>query len=345
MTGASLDDVRKMPHDPKRKRWTACGLCTACLATDCGDCINCLDKPKFGGQGVRKQSCVMRRCVRMTNNGSYGNGHSASGSSHGKLADAKLIDADIEQHESGGVSEQALFRAALSGLRALNGQTAADSAQIDADAADGTAVTTSFNASPRSPAYSDMEDSPGTNYRRSGMGERSLSIDQQLEMRALGYGPGNLAGAPATGADSFCCKLATVLASDRRLTTQPIVLRALQRAGVVDPLATISGVMAPTVSAPKFAAALSDPHVAAQLASHIGAGSTPTGSSLRAPEPYPISHPAYGMEPSSLIDFSARRLEYTRESYAPDSAPRVEMGRDSYTRGVEMPAKPTAALS
>ena len=25
-----------MPHDPKRKRWTACGVCTACVATDCG---------------------------------------------------------------------------------------------------------------------------------------------------------------------------------------------------------------------------------------------------------------------------------------------------------------------
>ena len=93
--------VRGMSHDSKRKRWTACGVCTACLATDCGpsparrarpfspalkrrtslkrpqtlvcrvltvcvfvsrgairgcawagDCINCLDKSKFGGQGA-----------------------------------------------------------------------------------------------------------------------------------------------------------------------------------------------------------------------------------------------------------------------------------------------------
>ena len=73
-------------QDNKRKRWTSCGVCTACLATDCGakrprkpacapakprlrlaptddslpprssnhdagECINCLDKSKFGGQG------------------------------------------------------------------------------------------------------------------------------------------------------------------------------------------------------------------------------------------------------------------------------------------------------
>ena len=29
-----------------------------------GQCINCTDKPKFGGMGIRKQSCTYRRCLR-----------------------------------------------------------------------------------------------------------------------------------------------------------------------------------------------------------------------------------------------------------------------------------------
>ena len=29
-----------------------------------GRCINCNDKPKFGGAGIRKQSCIFRRCER-----------------------------------------------------------------------------------------------------------------------------------------------------------------------------------------------------------------------------------------------------------------------------------------
>tara|TARA_B100000459_G_scaffold121653_1_gene74152 strand:+ start:1671 stop:2135 length:465 start_codon:yes stop_codon:yes gene_type:complete len=29
---------------------------------DCGQCPNCLDKPRFGGAGSRKQACAMRKC-------------------------------------------------------------------------------------------------------------------------------------------------------------------------------------------------------------------------------------------------------------------------------------------
>ena len=51
-----------------KTRWAACGKCVACTRSDCGDCINCADKAKFGGSGVRKQSCVRRRCLRMNAN-------------------------------------------------------------------------------------------------------------------------------------------------------------------------------------------------------------------------------------------------------------------------------------
>ena len=29
---------------------------------DCGECKNCLDKPKFGGRGIKKQACLRRSC-------------------------------------------------------------------------------------------------------------------------------------------------------------------------------------------------------------------------------------------------------------------------------------------
>ena len=45
-----------------RRRAASCGQCDACLRDDCGKCINCLDKPKYGGPGCRKQSCMFKRC-------------------------------------------------------------------------------------------------------------------------------------------------------------------------------------------------------------------------------------------------------------------------------------------
>ena len=38
----------------KRKRTVACGKCDACCRDDCGRCLNCCDKPKFGGPGARR---------------------------------------------------------------------------------------------------------------------------------------------------------------------------------------------------------------------------------------------------------------------------------------------------
>ena len=47
------------------KRKKRCFNCSGCLAADCGTCKHCLDKPKFGGKGVRKQCCVKRKCIRI----------------------------------------------------------------------------------------------------------------------------------------------------------------------------------------------------------------------------------------------------------------------------------------
>ena len=48
-----------------RKRNTRCRSCGPCLAPDCGECMYCLDKPKFGGPNRRKNACVHRRCSNM----------------------------------------------------------------------------------------------------------------------------------------------------------------------------------------------------------------------------------------------------------------------------------------
>ena len=43
-----------------RKR---CFKCSGCTAEECGICKHCLDKPKYGGPGIRKQCCVKRKCI------------------------------------------------------------------------------------------------------------------------------------------------------------------------------------------------------------------------------------------------------------------------------------------
>ena len=56
---------KKMMRTKQRK--TKCGQCSKCLNEDCGTCVYCLDKPKFGGPLRLKQKCVERRCNNMSN--------------------------------------------------------------------------------------------------------------------------------------------------------------------------------------------------------------------------------------------------------------------------------------
>jgi len=39
-----------------------CGECEGCMRDDCGDCLACKDKPRFGGSGTMKRACVARTC-------------------------------------------------------------------------------------------------------------------------------------------------------------------------------------------------------------------------------------------------------------------------------------------
>lgn len=56
----------KQEHAPEIRgrtgRFNRCGSCSACRAKDCGTCKNCLDKPRFGGPGIKKKACIARAC-------------------------------------------------------------------------------------------------------------------------------------------------------------------------------------------------------------------------------------------------------------------------------------------
>lgn len=46
----------------EKVRFQNCKNCKNCKIKDCGLCISCKDKPKFGGIGIRKQSCKNKPC-------------------------------------------------------------------------------------------------------------------------------------------------------------------------------------------------------------------------------------------------------------------------------------------
>lgn len=59
----SFSDNTTIPRRTITTRRKSCMSCSACTRNDCGLCINCKDKVKFGGQGRRKQRCIHRVCI------------------------------------------------------------------------------------------------------------------------------------------------------------------------------------------------------------------------------------------------------------------------------------------
>ena len=53
----------EMTPNTKKKRGKRCKECEGCLAANCGECVFCLDMPRFGGPGRMKQACEKRACV------------------------------------------------------------------------------------------------------------------------------------------------------------------------------------------------------------------------------------------------------------------------------------------
>lgn len=50
-------------ENPPKSAKLRCGTCVLCRQGECGKCGNCLDKPKYGGRGARKQACSARQCL------------------------------------------------------------------------------------------------------------------------------------------------------------------------------------------------------------------------------------------------------------------------------------------
>ncbi|CAM9165322.1 unnamed protein product [Lampetra planeri] len=51
---------------PGGVRSRRCGTCKGCLIDeDCARCMNCLDKPKYGGPNTKRQCCIYRKCDRI----------------------------------------------------------------------------------------------------------------------------------------------------------------------------------------------------------------------------------------------------------------------------------------
>ncbi|KAM7384412.1 hypothetical protein PAMA_011659 [Pampus argenteus] len=53
-------------YAPGGVRSRRCGRCRGCLIEeDCAKCVNCLDKPKFGGPNTKRQCCIYKKCDRI----------------------------------------------------------------------------------------------------------------------------------------------------------------------------------------------------------------------------------------------------------------------------------------
>ncbi|XP_026155382.1 histone-lysine N-methyltransferase 2A isoform X2 [Mastacembelus armatus] len=53
-------------YAPGGVRSRRCGRCKGCLIEeDCAKCVNCLDKPKFGGPNTKRQCCIYKKCERI----------------------------------------------------------------------------------------------------------------------------------------------------------------------------------------------------------------------------------------------------------------------------------------
>jgi len=60
-----ITPVSQFESGAGRLRRSNCGKCIACTSEECKKCDNCLDKPKYGGKGRKKQRCVQRKCVAL----------------------------------------------------------------------------------------------------------------------------------------------------------------------------------------------------------------------------------------------------------------------------------------
>jgi len=90
------------PGNAGGTRIVSCGECPACNRTDCGRCNSCLDKPKFGGPGTKKQRCLHRLCeMKVASKNGQKNGGAHVGQSSARRAPGeKKEDAESKSFRS-----------------------------------------------------------------------------------------------------------------------------------------------------------------------------------------------------------------------------------------------------
>lgn len=63
VTTGATSLIHKHPGRTNGRPARGCRKCAGCLSQDCGECMFCRDKPKFGGSNTLKQKCMNRRCL------------------------------------------------------------------------------------------------------------------------------------------------------------------------------------------------------------------------------------------------------------------------------------------
>merc|ERR1711892_67182 len=58
--------IKAKPPMMSRRHKSRCGRCEQCNRPDCGVCLPCKDKVKFGGTGRTRQVCISKRCAHKT---------------------------------------------------------------------------------------------------------------------------------------------------------------------------------------------------------------------------------------------------------------------------------------
>ncbi|KAG3119662.1 hypothetical protein PI124_g2177 [Phytophthora idaei] len=87
-----------------RQRIGRCGKCSGCLAEDCMKCGHCQDMKKYGGPGLRKQSCKDRKCLNPKIWGYATRKRKRSKTKRAGPGDTNSVKGDMEVDDDGSVA-------------------------------------------------------------------------------------------------------------------------------------------------------------------------------------------------------------------------------------------------
>ena len=62
LSSEELEAKRSMKKCYFKHKFWPCRKCSGCVRPDCGECMYCKDKSKFGGHNILKQKCIHKKC-------------------------------------------------------------------------------------------------------------------------------------------------------------------------------------------------------------------------------------------------------------------------------------------